>query len=106
MPSVSSVHEEVHADAERQEPDQASIPGEDVNAMLVGQQQAGDGEENYQDEAGARLPETSGRRRLVSRVIMIAHIVLRIDGQAASEAARALETSCRNRFLQGRDGVH
>jgi hypothetical protein len=66
MAAVSAVHEEVQADAERQERDQNPVPGEDVKAVLVGQQQAGNGQECNQDNAGARLPEAAGGRKLVT----------------------------------------
>jgi hypothetical protein len=64
--SMAPVHEEVHADAERQQRDQDSISGEDVGAVLVGQQQADNGEEGDQDDACARRPKAAGQLWLVS----------------------------------------
>jgi hypothetical protein len=61
VPAMASMHEEMHADTEGQQCDQDSTPGEDVNTVLIGQHQPGNGEENNQDEAGARPPEAAGR---------------------------------------------
>jgi hypothetical protein len=61
MTTVSLMHEEMHADADEKQPEQDSAPGEHVDAVLVGQQQTGNGEEADQDDACARRPKAARR---------------------------------------------
>jgi len=64
---MTAMHEEMHACTDEKQHDQNSIPGEHVGAVLVGQQQAGNGEEGDQDNARPRPPSSLAPRLHHSR---------------------------------------
>ena len=51
---MTAMHEEMHADAEREQHRQKAVPGEEVDAMFVDQQQTRDGGEGDESHACAR----------------------------------------------------
>jgi hypothetical protein len=56
------MHEEMHADTEREQHHQQPVSSEEVDAMFVGQQQTRDSGEGDKDPAGARYPKAAGER--------------------------------------------
>ena len=53
VPAMTTVHEKVHHDAEREECNKEPVTGEYVETVLVGEQQAGHRKECDQDSAGS-----------------------------------------------------
>jgi hypothetical protein len=75
------MQEEMHADTEGQKGDDKRISGQEMDAVLVDEQEAGYRAEDDEGDAQARPPEASIQTRLAFGIAMMIHCPISSTGK-------------------------